>query len=88
MQKNNTFSSSSFFEQLREITRNEIKSYDPLFEDPVEIVLTEYFRINPYHLPLKSRCMKWFKQYEKTSLRCHEDLVYVPIYFFSDKQKL
>ncbi|MEA9414263.1 terpene synthase family protein [Flavobacterium sp. PL02] len=80
--QNNTLPNPSFFEQLRKITRNEIKSYDPSFEDPVEVILTEYFKINPYHLPLRSRFMKWFKQYEKTSPRCHEDLVYVPIYFF------
>ncbi|KFE96943.1 terpene synthase family protein [Chryseobacterium luteum] len=82
MQNDNPFSSSSFFEQLRKITRNEVKSYDPSFEDPVEIVLAEHFKINPYHLPLRSRFIKWFKQYEKTSPRCHEDLLYVPIYFF------
>lgn len=81
-ENNNTLSSSFFFEQLRAQTRHEVKSYDPLFEDHVEVVLAEYFKINPYHLPLRSRFMKWFKQYEKTSLRCHEDLVYVPIYFF------
>jgi hypothetical protein len=81
-ENNNTLSSSSFFEELRQLTRHQVKSYDPLLEDPVEVVLTEYFKINPYHLPLRSRFMKWFKQYERTSPRCHEDLVYVPIYFF------
>jgi hypothetical protein len=75
-------SNSSFFEQLRQQTRHEVKSYDPSFEDPVELLLIEYFRINPYHLPLKSRFMKWFKQYERVSPRCHEDLAYAPIYFF------
>jgi hypothetical protein len=56
---------SAFFEHLRKQSRNEIKSYDPLYEDHVEVVLLEYFKINPYHLPLRSRFLKWFKQYEK-----------------------
>lgn len=79
---NDALSTSLFFEQLRQLTRHEVKSFDPLSEDHVEVVLTEYFRINPYHMPLRSRFLKWFKQYEKTSPRCHEDLAYVPIYFF------
>ncbi|WP_436489027.1 hypothetical protein [Chitinophaga sp. ARDCPP14] len=79
---NDALSTSLFFEQLRQLTRHEVKSFDPLSEDHVEVVLTEYFRINPYHMPLRCRFLKWFKQYEKTSPRCHEDLAYVPIYFF------
>jgi hypothetical protein len=79
---NNIAVNSTFFEQLREQSRNEIKSYDPLFEDHIELILLEYFRINPYHMPLRSRFLKWFKQYEKTSPRCSEDLIYAPIYFF------
>lgn len=77
-----TASGSLFFEQLRELTRNEPRSNNPRLEDPVELVLMEYYRINPYHLPLKNRFMKWFKQFERSSRRCHEDLMYIPIYFF------